>query len=212
MLLLTGHKMVLHPGDLLGYHSFLAILPDRNIGVYVAVNQNDVWDRRLIALHVLDILTGDSPWLNVSYACNDFPSSQNLEMFDIQQHLIKPTSKEIPKQVAPMSRPDSDYIGIYGNFGYGNVTVVSGGQYSNITLFFGRTGVFELLPIEGDTFAMLSVGEAWYLNLGFCTFSSSTEGLPCDELVIPYLEITTPPVFRRSLKMSDAPPPRADTC
>ena len=53
----TGHKMVLHPGDLLGYHSFLAILPDRNIGVYVAVNQNDVWDRRLIALHVLDILT-----------------------------------------------------------------------------------------------------------------------------------------------------------
>ena len=114
--------MVLHPGDLLGYHSFLAILPDRNIGVYVAVNQNDVWDRRLIALHVLDILTRErltcfrhsdkrTPWLNFFYSCNYFPPSpENLEMFDIQKHLAKLTFEEIQKQVAPLLRHDSDNI------------------------------------------------------------------------------------------------------
>ena len=207
--------MAMHGGDLPGYHTFDAILPDMDMGVYVAVNvASPYWDRRLIALHILDVLAGEQRWLNSTYICNNFQSSDNIYEEDmVQEHVFsKPTDVKKHKQKGPMNSQNEAYVGDYGHFGYGNVTVRQEGELGNLTLRFGRTGVFELLPLEGDTFLTVSVGESWHVNPGLVEFSRSQEGQPIDELVIPLVEISNPPVFKRGLRMSDAPPPRLDTC
>ena len=207
--------MAMHGGDLLGYHAFDIILPDMDMGVYLAVNLGtSFWDRTLIALHILDVLAGEQRWLNATYICNNFHSSDDILEEDMVQEQVysKPTDVKKHKQRGPMNSQIETYVGDYGHFGYGNITVRQEGETGNLTLRFGRTGVFELLPLEGDSFAAISVGESWHINLGLVEFSRSQEGQPIGQLVIPFVERLNPPVFKRGLKMSDAPSPRLDTC
>ena len=171
------------------------------------------WDRRLIVMHILDVLTREERWINSTYICEQFQSYDITEEEGTVQSSVytNPTDVQNYKQKGPMNSQNEAYVGDYGHFGYGNVTVRQEEETGNLTLRLGRTGVYELLPLEGDTFLMNSVGESWYINPGLVEFSRS-QGQPIDQLVIPFVERLNPPVFRRGLRMSDAPPPRLDTC
>ena len=67
--------MLQHSGSLFGYGALLTILPDKDIGVFLALNGADesYYGRRLLNLYIMDLLLGEEPWLNLTTACT-FPS------------------------------------------------------------------------------------------------------------------------------------------
>ena len=168
-------------------------------------------------MYVVDTLLGETPWLNVSYVCqeNDDPDSYEDDL-DADIPIDDITFKEpiIFEHLKPLSRDISDYVGSYGHFGYGNITIAINRTSGNLQATVGRLGLYELVSAGNDSFNMNNIGKAWHMYLGVCTFSASGGGdsSPIDTLLIPRLEPRRPPVFIKGLKMSAAPPPRTDNC
>ena len=165
-------------------------------------------------MYILDTLLGETPWLNTSWACENTDDSGISSYasslgFPVKGNEIPP---ERPSPV-PMSRDILDYVGSYGHFGYGNISVVINTTTGNLHMTIGRLGFYELIHAGNDTFDMKVLGKTWYYPFYFCEFGSSGgEASPINILEIPLMELRGAPVFRKGLKMSDAPPPRYDNC
>ena len=189
------------------------------MGVFLSFNYYPTpWHRQYVAMYVIDTLLGETPWLNVSYVCqeNDDPDSYK-DYLDPDFAIDDITFKEAItfEHSAPLSRDISDYVGSYGHFGYGNITITINRTSGNLQATIGRLGLYELVSAGNDSFNMNNIGKAWYANhLGVCTFSASGGGdsSPIDTLLISRLEPRWPPVFIKGLKMSSAPPPGTDNC
>ena len=128
MFLIAGYNSVLHRGYLFGYNSQLSLLPDVDVGVFLALNGNDYTSlgRLLIHAFLMDLALDEEPWLNTTTVCT-FPHPwrsgqaaeelmQTIASFDDgPAHRFTKTERSsgfpYPSDLTP-------YTGTYGDFYY----------------------------------------------------------------------------------------------
>ena len=178
---------------------------DTNISVYTNVIGEDsgYHGRRAIHMYVLDLLLGEQPWLNASTTC-DFPpedidNSQEQYNQDDQddQHVIE----ESPLTI-------SYYVGLYGNYAYGNITISLNSTNDKLLLLYGEVGTWQLQALEDEPHVFYARGYdlIWSLDLRRVEFSTSGNNQnEIDTMTIPDFQGDSPPVFVKDLDISTAP-------
>ncbi len=216
--------MLMHQGGTVGFTTHLSFLPDVNIGVFLSFNTGeDVLSCFIIAMYIKDILLEEEPWLNLTTACTiPKPWLTDTEAYqehighqmDTESHTI---SNKLRKHIQPNKfhthhPKQSQYVGTYANFIFGNITLYENEQ-TTLVMKYGQLGLWELeyLAIEGKFFAHRR-GDMWPVNIELIQFRSSVPGSDVIDEVELSLD-TDPSVFVRNLKMADAyPPPNPGDC
>jgi CubicO group peptidase (beta-lactamase class C family) len=153
-----GHKRVEHGGNLDGFSAELAFLPNDGIGVIVLTNLDGTGLPNAIAYNVFDRLLG----------LDQVPWSQRYLQQEIKARESEQEAKN--KGYAP-HKPDTqashelkDYVGDYGNPGYGVVSVMADGsgfklKINKITASVAHLhyDVFQVPDTPFDPFAKLRV-------------------------------------------------------
>ncbi len=218
-------SMVMHGGNTLGFSTHISFLPSANIGLFLSTTtgQHNVAPF-IIAMYIKDILLEEEPWLNLTTACT-FPKPWVTDAMSHHEELIldrldklwHPMDKTLPKHVQPNkfhrhNPKQTQYVGTYGNFIYGNITLYENEQ-DTLMLKYGQLGLWELeyLGIEGKFFAH-GHGDMWPVNIELIQFWSSVPGSDVIDVVELLIDMD-PPVFVRDLQMADAyPPPDPGHC
>ncbi|XP_062610699.1 uncharacterized protein LOC134272491 [Saccostrea cucullata] len=106
------YKILRHTGTILGFSSLITLIPEMNIGIFTTMNgqDSDYIFRTLPHNYLADIALGEDAWLNSSTICS-FPNPW-YSMPPEASHTINKSHK--------LSRSPSEYVGHYGNNGYGD--------------------------------------------------------------------------------------------
>ncbi len=202
----SGMPMILHTGTSWGYGALLTLVPDLGIGIYTSITGPDdgYVGRRLTHMYIMDLLMGESPWLNLTTACT-FPEPW------------APVHKRKP-YTFPQGDPNKvplefeRYVGTFGNFGYGNLSIVLNETSGLLELHYGELGLWDLVVIDDLTFAGKGKGYTWARDIKSILFESLSYSNQLNKVTISF-ESKDPPVFQRDLKMSEAPlPPDPNQC
>ena len=203
-------------------------MPDADFGIFLAFNM-EIYEqyRYMISSYIFDVVIGDEPWFNATDVCNasnlgghvssslpsihpsSFPSRYSDEA-DIPSAL----NTRYPSGVAitEIRTPEriEEYIGNYGNYFYGNVSISSMNVNGTDTLcFLYGNGDFLLLPtgIGADFFNAIPNNDLSILKpISFVRFVRN-EGGEVESFAMPKFDLRDPPRFVKGLKLSDAPPP-----
>ena len=211
-----------HGGYLYGYNAQLSLLPDADVGVFLALNGDDYTSlgRFLIHAFLMDLALDEEPWLNTTTVCT-FPEPWVPLPF-AEELVQKIASRDDgPRHRFTKSDESSDfpypsdltpYTGVYGDFYYGNVTVFSDDSQS-LFIQYGTLQPTRLEP-TGTENVFRGIPDAYDWPLGFplVEFKFSEEGLTQFDLCVVYVDDVAT-TFIRDLKMSDAPePPNPNDC
>ena len=196
--------MVLHTGTSMGYGALLTLLPAEGLGLFTSITGPDTsyLGRRALHMYVLDLLLGEDPWLNHTTACS------------LPQPWLHSSGKGGKSRGQSLSTQElAVYVGTYGNYGFGNVTIALNNSVGKLALTYGY-GQFHLESTgKQHEFYGEGTGIVTAIRLSKLAFSSSgADGSVLDRLVIPAFESRDPPVFMRGLKMSSVPPRPAYEC
>jgi len=153
-----GHKRVEHGGNLDGFSAELAFLPDDGIGVIVLTNLDGTGLPGAIAYNVFDRLLG----------LDQVPWSQRYLQQEIKGRESEQEAKNkgyVPHKMDTHPSHDlKDYLGDYGNPGYGVVSVTADGsgfklKINKITVSVTHLhyDVFQVPDAPFDPFARLMV-------------------------------------------------------
>ncbi len=151
----------------------------------------------LPADEVLDV----EPWLNVTWACQ-FAGSVPVD--NTPTHVNPPTLQVNKSDMTPFSKQQvQQYTGRYGNFAYGNITVVgddvSDDLFINFDVFTCQLhNVTSELTCQGQD-------EYWFLNMFFVAFD--TDNAPSQFVDILFSAAEGLIRFERDLRQEDAPGP-----
>lgn len=145
--------------------------------------------RRLLHLYILDHVMGESPWITPEDACGfEQPAwTNNNGMSRDRSHKA--------------ARPLEEYVGVFGNYPYGEINVYtdSHGNETHLMLGYGKLGKFRLLPTSrADEFEGEGQGHNWMQHLSIASFSSSLEGGVIDRVLVSF-DYRDPPVFLRGM-------------
>lgn len=212
-----GYKMILHTGSSWGFGALLTLMPDFNIGIYTSINggDNGYHGRRLLHMYIVDILSNNESWINKSVMCN-FPKHAmrfekppslrlHLESFtsnddDIIDDAIFSFNKIISNTEFEMDK----YVGRYGNYGYGNVTVTI--VKEDLFLLYGEIGIWKLRKVNDFMFSGKAQGLIWALDMDHILFGHDEFLGTISYVQIP-IEKSDPQTFYRDRKFENAPPP-----
>jgi CubicO group peptidase (beta-lactamase class C family) len=137
-----GHRFVHHGGNLPGFSTFAALLPDAKIGVALAVNAGVSPLRAPLTYSIFDLLLDLSP----------------IDWIERYQDYVKKAAaaangagagSRAPAKGTASTRPLSAYVGHYRHPGYGDVQIAARGRRLTLT-FNGETA--PLQNINGDAF------------------------------------------------------------
>ena len=190
--------MVLHTGTSWGYGALLTLIPSLNIGIYTGINNQDsrFTTRQVMHMYIMDLVMGFEPWLNETTACT-FPKPWITS---------QPKSPSAATEEFDSARPLVDYTGTYGNFAFGNMSVVS--ENGQLKIHYGKIGRWKLSPLkEKDEFVGDGYDIMWPLSLPRIIFGEDKTNRKVNSLAIPKFNKESPVRFFRGLKMSDAPAP-----
>lgn len=193
-----GYKKSSHSGGRDGYQTLLTLLPDMGIGVYVTLNRGDRNVRDLIHMYVLDLLLGVEPWLDIETACSLGQTIDMTKDSDIQEEIN--TDRE--EEAGVGLHNDQDYVGVYGNYAYGNTTVFINQTSDMLSLSYGAAE-WQLTETSTNTFGAQGLEPFWYW---FMTVTFLRDGDDVTEVTLPF-QSGAHPTFVRGLDMSTAPPP-----
>ena len=103
---------------------------------------------------------------------------------------------------------EAQYVGNYGNFAYGNMTVVQDDVTSEILLEFDLyTCTARSLPGNNDTYYCEGYGDYWFLDLLHVKFD--TDNNPSEYVDIVFVAPWEGRIrFDRDLRQDEAPGPR----
>ena len=203
----------------------LSTLPDYHLGIFTNINRPDSGLLRLMVhLYIADLILGEEPWFNATQLCD---STSNIHMRQTEGLTFPPTVEgnilnlamsddEKMKQYQKKEKTNDssnrlveEYVGEYGNFAYGNVSVyISDEEEDLLEMHYGNNGYFDLIALPGQH-TFLPIGNrvpSDSINLGRIYFYEG-EGGSIDFLEIPAFEVADPPMFERGLLLEDAPPP-----
>jgi len=203
---IVGYESINHNGGLPGMHTQLYLYPGLNLGVYFTFGTIVNFPMDLAVAYITDVILNEEPWVNSQQLCFFSPNDANF--YD----LYKPMSnRKKPEVLSKAKHQLEEYAGTYGNFGYGNITVLSLPP-ETLILSIGRLGIYQLIPLGGDVFGtegLNDVSRIWGTTFpNEVVFSSSSNG-GIDTLTLFNAERT---VFIRDLERSDAPPPPNVEC
>jgi len=153
-----GFQVPWQPGHAHGFASIMWLIPERNVGIFIAINGQNESDMPLAVLQALayyttDLMLGFEPWINQTAACT-FPSpwAEPLEFPDL----------EFSPKMADFAL--TDYQGIYSNPLLGRLSV-SRSSTSTKGLAFNMAGLEgELLPEGGNVFRLFLSGRHKYMT------------------------------------------------
>lgn len=140
-----GRKIITHSGGVLGAVAVMAIIPEKNVGISVAINSEDV-ARWAVFYRLLDHYLELPPidWAGKFEATRNAMIAGGLEALKKQPQELKPNSN--------FSLPLSGYAGVYRDPWYGTVTVSE--KDKGLWIRFDRTPGMEgaLEAVGDDTF------------------------------------------------------------
>jgi CubicO group peptidase (beta-lactamase class C family) len=140
-----GKKIITHSGGVLGAVAVMAIIPEKNVGISVAINSEDV-ARWAVFYRLLDHYLGLEPldWAGKFEATRNNMTAKALEGLKNQPQQLKPNSN--------FALPIERYAGVYRDAWYGTMTIKPKDKALWIT--FDRTPGMEgaLEPVGDDTF------------------------------------------------------------
>lgn len=212
-----GFKMILHTGSSWGYGALLTLMPDLNIGIYTNINggDNGYHGRRLLHMYIIDILSSNESWINQDTMCN-FPKEAKLyeKTPSYRIHLESITDFDVDFDVEGFSTYEkkfakddieiNQYVGKYGNWGYGNVSVTI--KNGELYLLYGEIGIWKLYQITNAIFAAKAQDAIWALDMDCVIFGKDEASKMITHIKVP-LEKSDPQTFYRDLTMENTPPP-----
>ena len=182
-----GHHAVIHGGGIDGFISQMSWLPDDRIGVVVLSNQGtDNPIPTLVAKAVYDRVLGLSP---IDWAARQREQDRaNAERALAQRQRLAADRKP---ETSP-SHPLGDYVGTYGNPGYGSLEVrlVDGGLEIRLDDLSAKLEHYHY-----DVFQLTGSGSGPDLS-GLAEFSTNTKG-EIDRIAVPLEPSVAPIVFKR---------------
>ncbi len=202
-------------------------LPDVDIGVYIGTTPRDEFLTTLTAMFIMDVMLGEEPWLNLTTACT-FPApwydkyNNNINTSPRPDVTMKPKSNNTstgsdgtmkPKSTIPNKLQSNieHYIGEFGNFAYGNLSVYESEQCM-LMLAYGH-GIWCLEYIGLNTFTGHGVDTFWPMAIPEVVFKISANDDNILDKVLLNFDYGDRPLFVRDLTMDDAyPPPDPTDC
>ena len=204
----TGFKKSSHTGRRDGYRAMISLLPDVGIGVFTNNNNDNTYARDYIHMYIMDLLMGEEPWIDAEMVCEGGKQDE-VKQSKIQNHLKKGSKlhhKKHPKdhhQKHTKAAADEDYVGVYGNYAYGNATVFINETSGLISLNYGPVEWTLTETAMEDTFSAEGVEPFWYWRMTVEFYR--TDGVVM-EVMLPF-QSGAHPVFVRGRDMTTAPPP-----
>ena len=91
------------------------------------------------------------------------------------------------------------YVGVYGNCGYGNISVATNTSTGTLQLLYSTLGQWNLYEKDTNhTFIGEGIGDSWYFYMNDVSFDSlDVETGQMDRLIVTSFEPRDPPVFQR---------------
>ncbi|CAH1794242.1 unnamed protein product [Owenia fusiformis] len=199
-----GYRSLMHTGNMNGFHSMVSLLPDKQIGFYMSLNgpstSRSGTIREVLQAYATDLMLGETPWLNETTACT-FPAPWEPSNYDNGE------VDDVSVVNYNSSRPLEEYTGLYGNYGYGNVSIVLNTTTQTLELIYGPKGRWLLHPTAmDDVFTGEGQEPFWYWTLRNSKFATKG-GNEIATLTLPGFENSLPPVFEKNVQMSSAPSP-----
>ena len=140
-----GHTVIEHSGAVFGALAMLYLIPDKGVGISVAINSEDSSARRAVAFHLLDHYLDQPPtdWID------KLKTAREASVAGAEAAL---KSAPKPSATAPSALPLAAYAGRYVDPWYGSMTIRH--DTNRLTISFdqtpGMTGALE--PVGGDRF------------------------------------------------------------
>ena len=143
-----GHLMIEHSGAVFGGLAMLYLIPDRHVGISVAINSEDSSTRRAVMFHLLDAYLGLPPtdWIAKLTSAHEIAVTR-------AKALLKSAPAPGSAADAALSLPLARYAGQYVDPWYGAMTVTRDGP-TRLSIRFDQTpGMTGLLdPVGRDRF------------------------------------------------------------
>jgi Domain of unknown function (DUF3471)/Beta-lactamase len=141
-----GKKIVTHSGGVLGGVAIMAIIPEKNVGISIAINSEDSIARLAVFYRLLDHYLGFEPadWPAKLETARNTLVAGGLEELKKQPEKMRPNSN--------FTLPIGDYAGVYRDPWYGTMTISA--KAKGLWINFDRTPGMEgtLEPVADDTF------------------------------------------------------------
>ena len=164
-----GEKMLDHGGAIFGVLAYVAMIPDRNFGIAVLMNAEDMPVMRGVALEVIDHYLGapKSDWVAA------FDEFMELR-FDGGLKALEASAKTRVASTGKASLPIAQYAGRYSDPWYGPIDIKAdkGGLRLDFTRTPGMTGRLE--HSQHDTFR--TVWDDSTIEPAYLTFGLNAEG------------------------------------
>ena len=223
--------MATHGGYIFGYQSMATVYPELKLGIFQCINGQRTGDGLgQINDYIADVLTAAAPAsLSPSGTTRrrrtDQISPQSRQTIDrFPQHPSNAVhSQKIQKIPAAAERSATsaglqrrraldEYVGTYGNFAFGNVTVVLDSGTGRLRGLYGDLGVVDMVNLNGDdTFTATFEDPLFFFPPVELQFRRDGTNV-VDSVAIPILLPQFPPVFVRGRIMAEAPPPPTGDC
>ncbi|XP_067665045.1 uncharacterized protein [Haliotis asinina] len=193
-----GLPMVQHSGSTFGYRSFLTLIPDKNLGVFVTMTGTDpnYWFRGSLSAYLMDVYLGEAPWLNTTTICS-FPDPLGTPSTRRRSRTRKGYGRRLARRKRAISHTANlalqAYIGTFKHEAYGNIIIHYDSASQELKATYGIAS-WVLTSRGGDTFRATWDKPAPVLNFNFNFKTSSGHAYA----LIPSFEHSSPPVFYRA--------------
>lgn len=183
----------------------MELIPKLKNGVFVSSNANGNTGgvHQYATTYINDLLATGNPWLNLSIACNSpkfntkYPEKSREALLDAY------IQKYTPKRTRFLKRDNNMYIGRYGNFAYGNITIYEENQ--ELFMSYGPILSYKLEPFPFENvFYCQGQGIYWYINT-VISFDKIEDDKATEATTL--FEVNKPPTFVRGRLMTEAPAP-----
>ena len=153
-----------------------------------------------------DIFLDEEPWLNTTTACT-FPfGSSSTERSTRHQDLDLTMIFQSDRKHGRSKRKKVDqFLGQYGNFGYGNLTVVADDVLEELIINFDVYSCV-VMNVTEERESCFGLGVNWFLDLWRVQFDN--ENNPSQFVDVTFTVTEGPVRFERDLLFEDAPGPR----
>ena len=183
-----------HTGSSFGYISAITLIPNEEFAIFTAATGTDSNTHFRYNLHsrIIDVVTGQEHY--------------TYDPEDMCGRLSLPSRYPESNSSISMPLPAEKYIGTYGNYAYGNITIKEQVNGPNLWVEYGEIARWELFPSgEGDNFTSRGRADFFIYNFKNIKFQNPDSEGNMQEMIWPF-ESRDPPVFHRDRLMSDAPP------
>ncbi len=161
-----------HDGDALSFGSFVAVSPDRNVGVIVLTNETNVGFPNTLGAWMMDRILGNPP---VDYVTAKL-AGEKAQYEAMEKRFARPANPSPPPALASLA-------GAFVNPSFGRASVTPDGDGLSLTI--AATGAkFRLTPFDGGIFvaqltpegAFAPIVALHYMTRGFAQFQIDDTG------------------------------------